>query len=145
MNIKATMALEVDRDAILNGGPLVERDRNNNITRQIAGTQMRAGEFYFVRRPEEIMVGEERPEKGFWKILWYVLLRKHRELKIVDVERVVIACPFDGLPIMTSDFHRIVKRAPLTIEGRIACPYAASANDRHAFAIVDGEIKIAAQ
>ena len=157
MNIQASMAMEIDRSKVLEGGEVSVRDRNGNVKVRSAGQEMRPGDFYFVRRIEERTVGSDEPKRRvsnpwynalnaaalFGWVKWWLFAEK-RHVAEVEVERVIISCPYDGLPIMTQDWHRIAKRRPLTIEGIIGCPYAAPSADKHAFAIVEGEIKMAA-
>jgi hypothetical protein len=113
---------------------------------------MRPGDFYFVRRLEERTVGQDEPEDrpdgtaidNAWRWWMWRLFAEKKHVATVDVERVIISCPYDGLPIMTQDWHVIAKRRPLTIEGIIGCPYAAPSADKHAFAVEDGKIRMAA-
>ena len=152
MNLKSSMAMELDRSKVLDGGEVSVIDRNGNTKSRNAGQEMRPGDFYFVRRIEEQTVGQDEPQPFYGSTLigdafrWlkWKLFAEKKHVAEVDVERVIISCPFDGLPIMTQDWHKIAKRRPLTIDGIIGCPYAAPSADRHAFVIVDGEIKMAA-
>lgn len=152
MNMLATMAMEVDRSKVLDGGATIVRDRNGNVKSRNAGEEMKPGDFYFVLRLEERTVGQDEPRSFYgstaigdayrW-IVWKLFAEK-KHVATVDVQRVIISCPYDGLPIMTQDWHVIAKRRPLTIDGIIGCPYAAPSADKHAFAVVDGEIRMAA-
>ena len=122
---KATEARLIDKKALVESAHLVYEGR---ITRE--APSMQAGDFYF--RPQLTTHEVKAP--------WYLrLFGVKSKLQTDIVETIVISCPFCGLPILTSPYHKIVKRDPLTIENAIACPYSGGKKS-HSFTITEGKI-----
>lgn len=129
-SLKATTAREITKESVTEAETLVV---NGVSVSKPAEHPMQAGDFYF--RPTLV--------QHFSQPSWFArtFLRATPQVKNEAVTTIVISCPVCGLPILTSPFHKIAKRNPLTIDREIACPYAPTGlAGAHAFSIKDGTI-----
>jgi len=133
-SLKADLAREVSRKELVEAETLVYEGR---IISQSGKQTMLPGEFYF--RPNTVPLEEPLPSSWLGRCYWKLTRREqHHGVKIVHT--VLIACPFDGQPILSTFSHKILSREPLTIDREIACPYSQFDKNPHAFAVNQREL-----
>lgn len=127
--LKATKAREISKASVTEAETLVV---NGVSVSKPQESPMQAGDFYF--RPTYV--------QRFVKANWFSKLFGDKDgIEYEAVETIVMSCPGCGLPILTTPVHKITRRSPLTIDGRIDCPYAPqNLAGSHAFTIKDGNI-----
>lgn len=133
VSLLTTTARQIDKRTVTESKNLViNNSRQSHLSIAESDQVMKAGDFYF--RPTLV----QRTGKPTW---WERLTRKSAQVKYESVDTIVISCPVCGLPILTTPAHRVVNKHPLTIDGQIACPYAAQGiAGSHSFSIKDGTI-----
>lgn len=110
-SLKATIASEITRESVTEAETLVV---NGFSVSKPPQHRMQAGDFHF--RPTVIQHVVTAP----WYRRWFFGEKTH--VKYDTLSCIIISCPVCGLPILTGQVHRVTQRAPLTINGEIACP-----------------------